>query len=69
VFDTLERQIEERTRALAAANQKLEQAAGAKDQFLAMLAHELRNPLAPLLTLSERLLHGQHDPVAVRESS
>jgi len=66
---TLERQVEERTKALAAANQKLEQAARAKDQFLAMLAHELRNPLAPLLTLSERLLHRQHDPVAIREAS
>ncbi|MGH8513070.1 MAG: response regulator, partial [Gammaproteobacteria bacterium] len=66
---TLERQVEERTKALAAANQKLEQAARAKDQFLAMLAHELRNPLAPLLTLSERLLHTQHDPVAIREAS
>lgn len=66
---TLERQVEERTKALAAANQKLEQTARAKDEFLAMLAHELRNPLAPLLSLSERLLHTQHDPVAIREAS
>jgi len=66
---TLERQVEERTHALAAASQRLEQAARAKDQFLAMLAHELRNPLAPLLSLSERLLHSQHDPAAVREAT
>jgi len=66
---TLERQVEERTKALAVANQELEQAARAKDQFLAMLGHELRNPVAPLLTLSERLLHSQDDPVAVREAS
>ena len=25
-----------------------------KDEFLAMLAHELRNPLAPIMTASER---------------
>lgn len=34
-------ELEQRTAALAAANQR-------KDDFLAMLAHELRNPLAPL---------------------
>lgn len=33
--------------------QELETAAGAKDEFLAMLGHELRNPLAPIVTALE----------------
>lgn len=33
--------------------QKLEVAASAKDEFLAMLGHELRNPLAPIVTALE----------------
>jgi PAS domain S-box-containing protein len=34
----------------AAARREAEQASRAKDEFLAMLGHELRNPLAPILT-------------------
>jgi signal transduction histidine kinase len=33
-----------------AARREAEQANGAKDEFLAMLGHELRNPLAPIVT-------------------
>jgi PAS domain S-box-containing protein len=58
----LERRVRERTAALAASNQALRaenaerrraeeglrDAARHKDEFLAMLAHELRNPLAPV---------------------
>jgi PAS domain S-box-containing protein len=35
----------------------LEQADRRKDEFLAMLAHELRNPLAPISNAAEALLH------------
>jgi signal transduction histidine kinase len=35
-----------------------------KDDFLAMLGHELRNPLAPIVTAVELL---KHNPTAVRE--
>jgi signal transduction histidine kinase len=35
---------------LAKAMEDLEQASRAKDEFLAMLGHELRNPLSPILT-------------------
>jgi signal transduction histidine kinase/ActR/RegA family two-component response regulator len=41
------------------------EAARRKDEFLAMLGHELRNPLAPILTAVELL--GRH-PVAARET-
>jgi PAS domain S-box-containing protein len=46
------RQLEE---SLAARAADLEQADRSKDEFLAMLAHELRNPLAPLRNAAEIL--------------
>jgi signal transduction histidine kinase/ActR/RegA family two-component response regulator len=46
--DELEHRVEERTSALAHANEALREADRRKDEFLAMLAHELRNPLAPV---------------------
>jgi signal transduction histidine kinase/CheY-like chemotaxis protein len=41
--------------ALRTARDKAEEANRAKDEFLAMLGHELRNPLAPMLTALELL--------------
>jgi PAS domain S-box-containing protein len=38
-----------------------------KDQFLAMLAHELRNPLAPLANVVEILTAAPHDPQVLNE--
>ncbi len=53
----MERRVEERTSALKTeiaeryrAERALQEEARRKDQFLAMLAHELRNPLAPIRT-------------------
>jgi signal transduction histidine kinase len=40
-----------------------------KDQFLAMLAHELRNPLAPIMTAAQLLKLGRHDPQSVANAS
>jgi signal transduction histidine kinase len=40
-----------------------------KDQFLAMLAHELRNPLAPITTAAHLLKLGHLDAKAVRNAS
>ncbi|HET9754337.1 MAG TPA: MEDS domain-containing protein, partial [Myxococcales bacterium] len=39
--------------ALRAAREQAERASRTKDEFLAMLGHELRNPLAPILTALE----------------
>jgi signal transduction histidine kinase/ActR/RegA family two-component response regulator len=40
-----------------------------KNEFLAMLAHELRNPLAPLLNIAPVLLTKAYEPSAVRQMS
>ena len=57
MMSELEARVDERTRALALANQQLHDSEGRlreadrrKDEFLATLAHELRNPLAPIRT-------------------
>ena len=51
----LERRVAERTAALEASTAALQQADQRKDEFLAMLAHELRNPLAPIRTAVQLL--------------
>lgn len=40
-----------------------------KDDFLALLAHELRNPLAPISTAAQLLKMGAHNPEYIRRSS
>jgi PAS domain S-box-containing protein len=46
--ELLEQRVLDRTAELERANGLLREAAHQKDQFLAILAHELRNPLAPI---------------------
>ena len=57
----LERRVSERTAALEASTAALKEADRRKDEFLAMLAHELRNPLAPISTAAEEGLHTTTD--------
>lgn len=73
-------EIDEMARALRSASQRLSEttdsmrealsqataAAQAKDQFLAVLGHELRNPLAPMLT-TLHLLNRKSDDSTARE--
>ncbi len=49
--------------------QELKAAARRKDEFLAMLAHELRNPLAPISNAAQLLTLAPTDPGRVRQSS
>jgi signal transduction histidine kinase len=51
----LEQRVAERTSALEATTAALQDADRRKDEFLAMLAHELRNPLAPIRTAVQLL--------------
>jgi PAS domain S-box-containing protein len=53
--DELEVRVQERTDALARANEALHQSNRTKDEFLATLAHELRNPLAPIRNAVEAM--------------
>ena len=55
--------------AIAASHaQALREADRRKDEFLAMLAHELRNPLAPIRNVAYVLAKGVADPATVRRS-
>lgn len=66
----LEQRVVERTAELEAAvakemalTEQLREADRRKDEFLALLAHELRNPLAPVINAAHILrLRGSHDP-------
>lgn len=59
----LEQRIRERTAELEAANALLKDADRRKDEFLAVLSHELRNPLAPIRTAAH-LLDSPHLPAS-----
>jgi len=48
--------------------QALREADRRKDEFLAMLAHELRNPLAPIRNVGYVLSRGGSDPATVRHA-
>jgi PAS domain S-box-containing protein len=50
------------------ARREAEQASRAKDEFLAMLGHELRNPLAPILT-AVQLMRLRGDTASTREQN
>jgi signal transduction histidine kinase len=65
--DELERRVEERTAELDRLNRELKEADRRKDEFLAMLSHELRNPLAPLRNALE-MARVSNDPAAIREA-
>nr|WP_314540646.1 ATP-binding protein [uncultured Massilia sp.] len=49
--------------------EKLKESDRRKDEFLAMLAHELRNPLAPIGAAAELLQRAQLDEAMVRKTS
>src|SRR6478735_4992941 len=54
--------------ALGRSERALRETGRRKDEFLAMLAHELRNPLAPISTASQLLMLNP-DPALVRSAS
>ena len=71
--DLLEERVAERTAELHASEERMRQVAldlakadHRKDEFMAMLAHELRNPLAPLRNAVEVLQMNSEDGAQVR---
>ena len=66
--EVIEARVKERTAELERSEAALQAAAREKDEFLAVLAHELRNPLAPLRTGVDLLMQLQAPatPVAGR---
>ncbi|HEX9074372.1 MAG TPA: GAF domain-containing protein [Anaerolineae bacterium] len=61
--EELERRVEERTDALAQANQRLQEADRVKSQFLANMSHELRTPMNAVIGYTELLLEGTYGPL------
>jgi signal transduction histidine kinase len=57
----LDRRVRERTRELQASEAQLVESARRKDEFMATLAHELRNPLAPVRNAVEVLKRASID--------
>jgi PAS domain S-box-containing protein len=66
VRDVTERRRQ--ARELEEARRRAEEASAAKDQFLAMLSHELRNPLTPVIASVHRLDRRSDLPEGVSES-
>jgi PAS domain S-box-containing protein len=59
VNERLEQRVQERTRALTEANQRLREVDRLKSEFLATMSHELRTPLNSVLGFTSLLLGGQ----------
>jgi PAS domain S-box-containing protein len=68
-FTGIVRDITERKRLESELRERLEELAQAdrqKNEFLAMLSHELRNPLAPMRNALHLIKRAQHDPEAMQ---
>lgn len=79
----MEKEVEYRSTALAAMNAELsstneklkqytdqmQEEVRRKDEFLAMLAHELRNPLAPIASAADLLSLGHLDETRIKQTS
>src|SRR6476661_2291665 len=61
--ETLDQRVRDRTRELELSQSQLVEANRKKDEFLATLAHELRNPLAPVRSAVEIIRRGGADKV------
>jgi PAS domain S-box-containing protein len=61
--ESLERRVDERTRELASANERLVELDRLKSLFLASMSHELRTPLNSILGFSGLLLLGMSGPL------
>ncbi|MBG9388420.1 response regulator [Caenimonas aquaedulcis] len=67
--ESLDRRVQERTEALEKSESQLRDADRRKDEFLATLAHELRNPLAPVRTAAQLLQMPRLEPERIAWSA
>jgi signal transduction histidine kinase len=65
--EIIERAVEERTRALSDANERLREADRRKDNFLANVSHELRSPMVTILGYTDLLLGEKLGPISDRQ--
>jgi signal transduction histidine kinase len=63
----IEGAVDERTRVLREANQRLQEADRRKDNFLANVSHELRSPLVTMIGYTELLLAEKMGPINERQ--
>lgn len=68
LFVSMAEERKEATKALRRTVERLEQESLAKNDFLAALAHELRNPLAPVLTSLELMRMTELPPERIQET-
>lgn len=61
--------VKQQTAELRIANQELERAAKAKDEFLAAMSHELRTPLNAILGLNEALQEKIYGPLTPKQET
>ena len=54
--NTLRQRIQERSQILEQKNLELEQIKKSKDEFVTMIVHDLKNPIVPIISLSDTLL-------------
>jgi signal transduction histidine kinase len=66
--ENLDRLVELRTRTLEQLEAELREAARRKDEFIATLAHELRNPLAPVRNAVQLLRYQEPIPPGARQA-
>jgi signal transduction histidine kinase len=63
----IEEAVEERTRVLREANERLQEADRRKDNFLANVSHELRSPLVTMIGYTDLLLADRMGPINERQ--